>query len=225
MNFHVGLESCYLDGKIKSSYSHTVSIDVVREQGEHVFGIIQDNTKLVYHYLASAHNSEQAVAALETYTELYGKPDAVRSDNGSEFKGEFREFINKKKIKPMRPLPYNPAANGFIELYFRTLRKDLFRKLKANHLEVSQASLDDFAFIKNHCSTVGKTGKTPVELAGILNDIEIPNNFELEKVKIHSWEFWHIKGIHGLVHAYMQPNKLPFSGGKSQVQKIPANVN
>ena len=82
--------------------------------------------------------------------------------------------------------PYNPAANGFIERYFRTLRKDLFRKLKANHLVVSQASLDDFPFIKNHCSSVGKTGKTPVELAGRLNDIEIPNHFELEKVKIQS---------------------------------------
>jgi hypothetical protein len=45
------------------------------------------------------------------------------------------------------------------------LRKDLFRKLKANYLLVSQKCLDEFAFIKNHYSTVGKTGQTPAEMA------------------------------------------------------------
>ena len=54
-------------GKIKSSYGHTVSVDIVREQGEHIFGFIQDKIKVVYHYLASEHNSEQAVQALKNY--------------------------------------------------------------------------------------------------------------------------------------------------------------
>jgi len=177
-------------------------VDVVREQGEHIFGFIQDKTKVVYHYLASEHNLEQAVQALKNYIKLYGKPDAVRSDNGSEFKGEFLAFLNEKGIKPMRPLPYNPGANGFIERYFRTLRKDLFRKLRANHLLVSQKCLDEFAFIKNHCSTVGKTGQTPAEMARLENNTKLPENFQFEQVSMHDWNFWHIKGIHGLMHAY-----------------------
>ena len=205
-------------GKIKSSYGHTVSVDVVREQGEHIFGFIQDKTKVVYHYLASEHNLEQAVQALKNYIKLYGKPDAVRSDNGSEFKGEFLAFLNEKGIKPMRPLPYNPGANGFIERYFRTLRKDLFRKLRANHLLVSQKCLDEFAFIKNHCSTVGKTGQTPAEMARLENNTKLPENFQFEQVSMHDWNFWHIKGIHGLMHAYVRVGKLQFDRVKSQAK-------
>ena len=112
------------------------------------------------------------------------------------------------------PEGLNPSGNGFIERYFRTLRKDLFRKLKENKLDVSQKNLDDFASIKNHCYTVGKTGKTPAELANVTSQIIAPESFEFEKVTIHNWSFWHIKGIHGMLHAYLREDKLHFLGVK-----------
>ncbi len=185
-------------GKIRSNYTRVVSIDVVRVEGQHIFGLIQDKTKLVYHYLAPCQTAEEAVQALKSYIEKYGKPEAVRCDNGSEFKGVFKEFLNKNNIKPLRPLPYNPKANGFIERYFRTLRQHLFRKLELNHLKVDQMILDDFALIWNHCRQVGRTGKTPGELANIFLTQEMLSRFKIEECQIHQWKFWHIQGIHDL---------------------------
>jgi len=54
-------------GKIRSSFDHTVSVDVVREQAQHIFGFIQDKTKISYHYHATAQTAAQAVIGLEEY--------------------------------------------------------------------------------------------------------------------------------------------------------------
>jgi len=197
-------------GKIKSSYAHTISVDVVREQGEHIFGFIQDKTKVSYHYHAVEQTSDQAVIGLKNYIQKFGKPDAVRCDNGSEFRGEFKTFLLKEGIKMMNPLPYNPAANGFIERYFRTLRKDLFRKLKKQGIVLNQKVLDDYSYIWTYCRTVGKTRRTPAELAGLTIPDEFYDRFNIEKVTVQSWAFWHIKGIHGLLHAYVRENVLHF---------------
>lgn len=195
-------------GKIKSNYSHVVSVDVVREQGEHIFGFIQDRTKVVYHHHAKAQTAQEAVFGLQQYIERYGKPDAVRCDNGSEFKGVFKDFLNDEKIHPLRPLPYNPKANGFIERYFRTLRNDLFRKLTSRNIPVSQEVLNDFAFLWNHCRNVGSTGKTPGELASIVVPTKELERFQIEKKTIGNWTFWHIEGIHGFMHAYLRVELL-----------------
>ncbi|MBF0279886.1 MAG: transposase family protein [SAR324 cluster bacterium] len=206
-------------GKVKSSYAHTLSVDVVREQGEHIFGFIQDKTKVSYHYQATAQTSDQAVVGLKKYIQRFGKPDAIRCDNGSEFRGEFKTFLISKGIKMMNPLPYNPGANGFIERYFWTLRKDLFRKLKKQGIELNQKVLDDYSYIWTYCRTVGKSRRTPAELAGLTIPVAFYDRFDIEKVTVQSWTFWHIKGIYGLLHAYVRENVLHFEEIKRR-QKI-----
>jgi hypothetical protein len=195
-------------GKIRTSYDHVVSVDVVREEGQKIFGFIQDKTKVVYHHLAEDQTAKEALEGLKKYIKLYGRPDAVRCDNGSEFRKEFRAFLDKEGIKAINPLPYNPKANGFIERYFRTLRKDVFRKLKKTRMKVTQDILDDFAFIWNHCRSL-KNGEvtTPAQLAGIDFPEVMSERFEIEKQEVAGWSFWHISGVHGLMHAFL-PEKM-----------------
>lgn len=202
-------------GKIRSSYTKVVSMDVVRVEGQHIFGMIQDKTKLVYHYSAVAQTAEEAVQALKSYIEKYGKPEAVRCDNGSEFQVVFKAFLDDNNIKSLRPLPYNPRANGFIERYFRTLRQHLFRKLQLNHFKVDQTVLDDFALIWNYCRQVRKTGQTPAQLAGLSLTQEMLSRFKIERCQVHNWTFWHIRGIHDLLHAYLPEKMLQIEGKKT----------
>ena len=153
---------------IRTQYNHVVSVDVVRVEGVRIFGFIQDKTKVVYHHLANAQTSEEALKGLQEYISRYGRPDAVRSDHGTEFHGDFGAFLSSETIKHIMPLPYNPKANGFIERYFRTLRKTLFRRLKRKSIKISQTILDDFAFLWNHCRQINtKNGKTPAEMLGL----------------------------------------------------------
>ncbi len=200
--------------KIKSSYDHVISVDVVRENGKHIFGFIQDDTKLVFHYHAKAQTAAEAVNGLKLYIGKHGRPEAVRSDNGSEFKGEFIKFLeeakeSEKPIAHLRPKPYNPRANGFIERYFRTLRQSLFRKAECLGQEIDQNTLNDFAILWNHFRVVGKTNKTPAELAGTDLTQEDLNRFRFTKETVSGWTFWHIEGVNGLLHAYLREEKLP----------------
>jgi len=206
-------------GKIRTSYDHVVSVDVVREEGQKIFGFIQDKTKLVYHYLAEDQTAKEALEGLKKYIELYGKPDAVRSDNGSEFRKEFRAFLDKEEIKAIHSLPYNPKANGFIERYFRTLRKDVFRKLKNTKMKVTQDVLDDVAFIWNHCRSL-KNGeiKTPAQLAGLNFPKVMSERFGLEKQMVAGWTFWHITGVHGLMHAFLPEEMLSIGEQKPRLK-------
>jgi hypothetical protein len=197
--------------KIQSRYLHTVSIDVVRESGSKIFGFIQDKTKVVYHHLADFQTAEEAKAGLQQYIAMYGKPNAVRSDHGSEFQSVFAAYLKAEDIAHLRPLPYNPRANGFIERYFRTLRKALFFRLKKRSIKVTQMILDDFAFLWNHCRQVaGRGGKTPAELAGLSFPQAMLERFKLEKQTVGRWTFWHIEGVQGLLHAYLPEKMLRF---------------
>ena len=194
---------------IKSHDHHVVSVDVVRVEGTRIFGFIQDKTKAVYHHLASAQTSKEACKGLKQYIIQYGKPDAVRSDHGSEFRGELRAFLKSEGIRHVMPLPYNPKANGFIERYFRTLRKTLFRRLKARLIKISQTILDEFAFIWNYCRQSDKqTGKTPAEMLGLSFPSKMLERFRIAKQSAGSWTFWHIQGVHGLLHAYLREEML-----------------
>jgi hypothetical protein len=94
---------------------------------------------VTYHYLGAAHTAAEAVIATEKHIALYEKPDALRSDNSLEFCGEFADYLKKEDIKLLKMKPYNPKANDFFERYFRTLRKELFRRLKVRLLRLTQS--------------------------------------------------------------------------------------
>ena len=198
--------------RITSIYNNVISVDVVRERGEHIFGFIQDRTKLVFHYHAKEQTAKEALNGLKRYIKLYGKPQAVRFDNGSEFRDVFSKYLKEQKIGRLNPLPYNPRANGFIERYFRTLRQHLFKELRVAGQKIDQTTLDDFATLWNHFRTKGGSGKTPGELAGVLCTTEQLNHFKLEPEQVAGWNFWHVQGIHGLLHAYLRVDQLPERG-------------
>lgn len=47
-------------------------------------------------------------------------PYSIWTDNGKEFKGEFKKYLDKKKIIQVLTKPYNPEQNGKCERFWKT---------------------------------------------------------------------------------------------------------
>jgi transposase InsO family protein len=50
-------------------------------------------------------------------TDVFG----IWTDNGSEFKDEFADLLQRKYIKPVKSLPSNPEQNGKIERFWKNI--------------------------------------------------------------------------------------------------------
>lgn len=68
---------------------------------------------------------------------VFGTPQAVRHDNGTEFRGAFTTYCTSLGIKQQRSSPYTSHSNGQVERLHRTI-EDLLRRclitLDARHL-------------------------------------------------------------------------------------------
>ncbi len=84
----------------------------------------------------------------------------------------------------------------------------MFRKLKSKHIKATQAILDEYLFLWNFYRNVPSKGKTPGELAKISIPSEMLGHFSIQKEQIYHWVFWHIEGIHNLMHAYLREDML-----------------
>ena len=69
--------------------------------------------------------AERVIRALDQIIEWRGKPDAIRSDNGSEYiSHKLAEWSEKHKITLLFIQPGNPQQNAYVERYNRTVRTD-----------------------------------------------------------------------------------------------------
>lgn len=57
---------------------------------------------------------------------MFGNPLKVRTDNGTEFKGEFDALCEATKVKHTRSSPFTSHSNGQVERLHRTI-EDLAR--------------------------------------------------------------------------------------------------
>ncbi len=68
-------------------------------------------------------------AVLETLSECfvrYGKPEYIRSDNGSEFKaGVLQAWLRTVEVEPIYIYPGSPWENGYNERFNGTLRHEV----------------------------------------------------------------------------------------------------
>lgn len=68
-----------------------------------------------------------ARAVQEKVFQIFGNPAKVRTDNGTEFKGEFDALCSALRIKHVRSAPYTSHSNGQVERLHRTIQ-DLTRR-------------------------------------------------------------------------------------------------
>jgi len=128
-----------------------------------------------------SYPSLRVIRELEELIVCYGKPKAIRSDNGPEFiSSEYRNWCDNNGIKKLYSSPGKPMENGYVERFNRTFREDvmdayLFSSINQFNL-VSDVAIQDYNCNHPHKS-LGR--KTPIEFAprnessiGVITPIE-----------------------------------------------------
>jgi putative transposase len=93
--------------------------------------------------------SQRVIRILSQAIETYGKPIAIRCDNGAEFTSYcFQQWAEKTEISIQYIQPGKPNQNGFIERFNRTFREDvlgayIFTSLRQLQF-ITESWIDDY---------------------------------------------------------------------------------
>ena len=88
-------------------------------------------------HIAALENRKSGTLAkflMDRIVGVFGPPKIMKSDNGSEFSGLFREVCRALGIKHQKTLPYHPQSNGIAERFVRTVKDYLLRYLVGREL-------------------------------------------------------------------------------------------
>ena len=121
----------------------------------------------------TAANVRDAFHAIVTENNL--KTSCVKSDNGTEFQGEFLAYLNERSIKHFNSAPAQPWTNP-VERYHRTMKQALFKHElatgKKNWVEPLQK------IVENMNQTWSRTLKTTPDEAK-----DLPDDIRLDRLK------------------------------------------
>jgi putative transposase len=111
--------------------------------------------------------ARRVVLEMEKIIEKYGKPSAIRTDNGPEFTSKmFQNWLHEKKIKWSPIEKGKPQQNGIIERFNRTVREDVLDACLFHTLQQAQEKCDEFIKYYNEERPHKALGyKTPKEYA------------------------------------------------------------
>lgn len=82
-------------------------------------------TKVAYSERVKSGAAEHTIHALQVFEARYPVPiHTIQTDNGSEFLGDFHEYLEQRKITHLFTYPRSPRVNGAIERFNRTIQEE-----------------------------------------------------------------------------------------------------
>ena len=105
------------------------NIDLVEIDGDKiVLNCVDRFSKYAYSRILRNKTAKQVINALKSIFRNV-KPSLIVSDNGVEFKANItQEFLKSQDVKQVFSTAHNPASNGLVERFNRTM-KDMFKKM------------------------------------------------------------------------------------------------
>ena len=105
------------------------NIDLVLIDGDKiVLNCVDRFSKYAYSRILRNKTAKQVINALKSIFRNV-KPSLIVSDNGVEFKANItQEFLKSQDVKQVFSTAHNPASNGLVERFNRTM-KDMFKKM------------------------------------------------------------------------------------------------
>ncbi len=102
-------------------------------------------------YVARRINARKVRRVMADLIDLYGAPEHIRSDNGSEFiEGKVREWLAEHQIKTLYIEPGSPWQNGYIESFNARLREECLNREQLWTLTEARVVLEDWRWKYNH---------------------------------------------------------------------------
>ena len=100
---------------------------------------IDEYSRYPFAFPCSDMTSTTVIQCLTQIFALFGQPDYIHSDRGSNFLStEVKSFLNSKGIASSKTTPYNPRGNGQTERYNGVLWNTILLMLKSHNLPVSK---------------------------------------------------------------------------------------
>jgi transposase InsO family protein len=115
-----------------SGKNKLVQLDVTIFHKTPLLGIIDVFTRRAAYYILTDQTAGAVTRVFQKYLTTHDMPSAILSDNGSEFLGEFSDFLKKTEIALFHGTPYNSQTQGIIERLHRSLKGGLER-YKTDH--------------------------------------------------------------------------------------------
>jgi len=99
---------------------------------------------------------------LERLIDMYGKPEALRIDNGPEVTAStFEDWCRERGIARLFIQPGKPDQNAFIERFNRTCRNEVLDLYMFESIEQVQLPSDDWLTLYNHERPHERLGRVP----------------------------------------------------------------
>ncbi len=106
--------------------------------------------------------SARVVRVMGQLVEVYGKPDAIRLDNGPELTAnKFTDWAEDNGIKLLFIQPGKPNHNAFIERFNRSFREEVLNAWLFNAISEVQAASDELLVDYNECRPHETLGDVP----------------------------------------------------------------
>jgi putative transposase len=106
--------------------------------------------------------SSRVVRVLEQLVEMFGRPEAIRLDNGPELTAEaFVGWAEKNGVKLLFIQPGKPNQNAFIERFNRSFRQEVLDAWLFNAVSEVQTAADDWLTDYNEYRPHDSLGNVP----------------------------------------------------------------
>lgn len=129
--------------------------------------VIDDRSRFTLNWrLARRATTALAVDTLRAAIQQYGKPVAVKTDRGTQFKDQFAAYLKQEGIYHLKSIPYYPRCNAKIERVFRDVEDHVVTRITGTTTLVELLSmLAEETYQHNHVrphQSLG--GLTPAEV-------------------------------------------------------------
>lgn len=138
-------------------------LPVTENENKYIITMQDDLTKYSFAKSIKNHEAKTVANQLLEFITIFGIPEAILSDQGSDFCSETIKELNRLlKIKHVFSSPYHPQTNGALERSHLTLKEYL-----KHYINQNQNNWDDYVSLamftyNNHIHS--STGFTPFEL-------------------------------------------------------------
>lgn len=106
--------------------------------------------------------SRRVVRVMDQLIEVYGKPAAVRLDNGPELTADvFVDWAEKHKVRLLFIQPGKPNQNAFVERFNRSFREEVLDAWLFNAVSEVQEAADGWMADYNECRPHESLGNVP----------------------------------------------------------------
>ena len=129
----------------------TWSADFIQDRLENgrkvrVLNVIDDyNREALLCEPAYSFPAERVVELFQQLIEWYGKPESIRTDNGTEFLAKaFGGFCQNSQIAHLRIQKGKPMQNGYVERFNKTFREDVLDAIIFEDLNQMRGHIEEW---------------------------------------------------------------------------------